>query len=353
MAAGPFPIRYDERITGGISEAHGRSARETKPSRAMFDLLFLTHRVPFPPDKGDRIRTYHILRFLAGRARVHLACLADEPAPAAAHAELRSYCERVAVIPLGASRWWHGLSSLIRGRTVTEGAFHIPALNRIVTDWCATTRFSAVLASASSHVPYLRLPALRGVPAVVDLMDVDSQKWLDFAAVTRGPRSWLYRAEGHRLRQLEAGLPGEFRAVTFVSAAEAALYRQFCAGGGSKWSRTSRFTISAVLVGNAIQLRLWGRSIIARTWTESIVLPDRMAGNHAGLLRELHSRRRPVRAAHQFGQFTGSWSLERCRRMTIRACGGRHRSVTARGLQNKVLEAMAMVSNGRRHRLAA
>ena len=62
--------------------------------------------------------------------------------------------------------------------------------------WAGATRYQAVLASASSLVPYLRLPELRGVPAVVDLVDVDSQKWLDYAAASRGPRAWLYRTEG-------------------------------------------------------------------------------------------------------------------------------------------------------------
>ena len=44
-------------------------------------LLYLTHRVPFPPNRGDRIRSYHILKFLSARADVDLACLADEPGP--------------------------------------------------------------------------------------------------------------------------------------------------------------------------------------------------------------------------------------------------------------------------------
>jgi sugar transferase (PEP-CTERM/EpsH1 system associated) len=86
------------------------------------------------------------------------------------------------------------------------------------------------LASASSLAPYLRLPALRGVPAVIDLVDVDSQKWFDYAAVSRGPAAWLYRHEGHGLRAVERALAGWANAVTVVSAAEATLYQQFCPG---------------------------------------------------------------------------------------------------------------------------
>jgi sugar transferase (PEP-CTERM/EpsH1 system associated) len=78
--------------------------------------------------------------------------------------------------------------------------------------------------------PYLRLPELRDLPAVVDLVDVDSQKWLDYAAAG-GPRAWLYRTEADRLRRLERGLASWARAVTVVSEAEAQVYRAFCPGG--------------------------------------------------------------------------------------------------------------------------
>src|SRR5207302_354626 len=122
-------------------------------------------------------------------------------------------------------RWSRNLriaASLLRGRTASEGAFWVPALRTILRQWSSERRFQAVLASASSMVPYLRLPELRGIPAVVDLVDVDSQKWLDYAAAGGGPRSWLYRLEGSRLRRLEKELPTWARAVTLVSEAEAA-----------------------------------------------------------------------------------------------------------------------------------
>jgi sugar transferase (PEP-CTERM/EpsH1 system associated) len=196
------------------------------------DILYLVHRVPFPPDKGDRIRTFHLLRFLARSANVHLACLADEPIDERVMPALRKHTQRVAIVPLRHwSRRLRALGSLIRGGTASEGAFSAPGLLRVVRHWAGETRFHAVLASASSLVPYLRVPELDGVPAVVDLIDVDSQKWLDYANAGRGPRSWFYRLEGHRLRRLEQELPAWARAVTLVSDAEVRLYRRFCTGG--------------------------------------------------------------------------------------------------------------------------
>jgi sugar transferase (PEP-CTERM/EpsH1 system associated) len=138
----------------------------------------------------------------------------------------------VAVVPVG--QWARGaraLLSLARGGTATEGAFDAPGLRALVRRWAGEAQYCAALASASSLAPYLRLRELAGVPAAVDIMDVDSEKWFDYAATTRGPRAWLYRTEGRRLRRLERALPAWARAVTLVGEAEAGLYRRFCAPG--------------------------------------------------------------------------------------------------------------------------
>jgi sugar transferase (PEP-CTERM/EpsH1 system associated) len=85
-----------------------------------------------------------------------------------------------------------------------------------------------VLASASSLAAYLDLPGLRDVPAIVDLMDVDSQKWSDYADKNRGLRRLVYRLEGVRVRRLERRLARRARALVVVSEAEAALLRAIC-----------------------------------------------------------------------------------------------------------------------------
>jgi sugar transferase (PEP-CTERM/EpsH1 system associated) len=203
------------------------------PNSTRPNVLYLVHRVPYPPDKGDRIRSYHLLRYLSRRAAVHLACLADEPVSAETTAALGDLCARVAVVPLGNwSRWLRAPGSLLSGRSISEGIFHSPGLVEVVRRWVGETSFHVSLASASSMVPYQRLDGLRQVPAVVDLMDVDSQKWLDYAAAERGIRARMYQTEGRRLRELEQTVPSWARAVTLVSDAEADLFRQFCSWDG-------------------------------------------------------------------------------------------------------------------------
>ncbi len=196
------------------------------------DILVLTHRLPYPPDKGERIRAYHMLKFLARRAAVHLVCPADEAVHADSLSALRSICRRVAAVPLGRfARYSRAAMSLLGGRTATEGAFYSPHLRRLIDEWSRGTSFHAVLACSSSMVQYLQSPGLRGVPTVVDLIDADSQKWLDYAAATRGPLKWVYAIEGRRLRRIEQQLPAQVDAVALVSDAEVALLREFCLDG--------------------------------------------------------------------------------------------------------------------------
>ncbi len=197
----------------------------------MSDVLFLVHRVPYPPDKGERIRSFHMLRFLARRCKIHLACLADEPVAPGSIAVLKNLCERLAIVPVGRMRWLRALTALATGKSASVAAFASPPLDQIITGWAKETRFHAALASSSSMVPYLRLPALAEIPAVVDLIDLDSQKWLDYAAASWGPRRWLYTAEGTRLRRFERGIASWARGLTLVSEAEADLYRQHCGPG--------------------------------------------------------------------------------------------------------------------------
>ena len=114
------------------------SARDGGSAR---QLLYVTHRVPFPPDKGDRIRTYNTLRYLAERHHVHLACLADEDVSEEALKTLEGLCRRLVIIPVSSGlRWLRAGWSLLTGGTASVGAFHSKALAQKLQDWSIDTR---------------------------------------------------------------------------------------------------------------------------------------------------------------------------------------------------------------------
>ena len=190
------------------------------------DLLFVTHRVPYPPDKGDRIRTYHLLRFLAEHARVHLASLADEPVSEATHRKLAELCHRVAIVPRRFGHRIRGLRSLILGGTISEATFASKQLTETIRKWTTETDFAGAIASASSVAQYLKTKELESAVRIVDLVDVDSQKWADYAARSAPPLSWIYATESRRLCKLENAICRWANAVTLVSEHEARLLRE-------------------------------------------------------------------------------------------------------------------------------
>jgi sugar transferase (PEP-CTERM/EpsH1 system associated) len=333
-------------------------------------VLYLVHRVPYPPDKGDRIRSYHLLRYLSQRAEVHLACLADEPVAEETTAALKGLCTRIAIVPLGNwSRWLRAPGSLLGGRSISEGVFHSPALVEVLRDWARKTCFHVSLASASSMVPYQRLDELRQVPAVVDLMDVDSQKWLDYAATERGLRARLFLTEGRRLRELEQTLPSLARAVTLVSDAEADLFRQFCSWEGVH-AVTNGVDLDyfrpadpppeengCVFVG-ALDYR---PNVDAACWFSKEVWPMIRRRHPEARLRLVG--RQPVPEVARLAQVPGVevvGQVPDVRPYVAAAAAVVAPLRIARGIQNKVLEAMAMAKpvvaspqglNGLGHRL--
>ncbi|MFO0972209.1 MAG: TIGR03087 family PEP-CTERM/XrtA system glycosyltransferase [Phycisphaerae bacterium] len=165
-------------------------------------ILFLAHRFPCPPDKGDRIRAYHFLRRLAERHRVWCVAFADEPVSAAALAHMREMCVDAVALPVGRWRARAGaLRSFLSGGTATQGALRSELMMRLVQSWAREHAIDTVVAYSSGMAPFaLAVPNVR---RVLDFCDVDSQKWAELAETARGPRRWIWSSEARRLRAAE------------------------------------------------------------------------------------------------------------------------------------------------------
>ena len=128
-------------------------------------ILFLTHRFPYPPNRGDRIRSFRLLEYMSKIADVDLATLCDQPPTQEYVDKLQSYCQRTAFIPWRPfGRWVHAGISLLTGSTMTEGLFSSSALRRQIKSWAAETGYDRVVVFCSSMYPYSRLPELKNVP---------------------------------------------------------------------------------------------------------------------------------------------------------------------------------------------
>jgi len=200
-------------------------------------VLMLTHRVPFPPDRGDRIRAWHLLQQLSRMFDVSLACLADEPVSAVQYAELKRRTHRLAIRRIDPrTTRWRAAAALATGEALTPTALYRRDLAKQIIDWHHAEPFDAVLTYCTGMIRYARLLTnVRHVPRgsgftpirhVLDLVDVDSLKWKRYAETARAPMKWVYGMESRRLRWIEAGIGDWFDAVTVVSDAEAEAYRR-------------------------------------------------------------------------------------------------------------------------------
>lgn len=191
----------------------------------MDDILFLAHRIPYPPDKGDKIRSWHMLRHLAGRARVHLGAFVDDPADMAHADMLRSLCASVKLLPMvGAARALRAGMGLLAGEPLSVALFADAAMRRWVNATVGANPVGGLFAFSGQMAPYA-LPHVRGRRSVMDFVDLDSEKWAQYAREGKGPRAWLYAREARRLLAFEASVAARVDATLFVSEDEAALFR--------------------------------------------------------------------------------------------------------------------------------
>jgi len=190
------------------------------------EILFLAHRFPYPPDRGDRIRSWNILRYLSSRANISLACTTDSVISREQLNLVRSRCRRVLVAPLPPRRRWANAGiHWLCGRSLTEGLFWSKNFAQTLDYWADVITFDHVFVYCSSMLQYAQRPRLRSIPRVVDLVDVDSQKWKDYAQQAGPIHRLIYSSEAHRIARLERQSMESSKAVLLASNAEADLLR--------------------------------------------------------------------------------------------------------------------------------
>ena len=194
----------------------------------MGNVLFLAHRMPFPPDRGDRIRAFNVLKHLARRNRVHLLSFVDDP---------RDIAHRSGLIPYTASRKeiWRSksrvkavLEALASRRPVSLTAFDSPAMHAAVSDVLARRAIDTIYVYSSQMAQYL--PRRGRQRVVMDFCDMDSAKFATYADRARGPMRWMMRREANLLSAFERRVADAVDASLFVSEAEARLFRDSTGG---------------------------------------------------------------------------------------------------------------------------
>jgi len=191
----------------------------------MEPLLYLTHRIPYPPNKGDKVRSYHLLRFLAHRYAVHLGTFVDDEADRAHDGALAPLCASMHVATIHPTRARiRSLAGLLSGEALTLGYYRDEGLAQWVRASVAQHGITRVVVFSAAMAQYVT--QLAGVRTVVDFVDVDSAKWEQYGRSRAWPLSQIYRREGDRLLAFERAVARATDASVFVTAAEADLFRR-------------------------------------------------------------------------------------------------------------------------------
>lgn len=160
----------------------------------MGETLFLAHRIPFPPDRGDKIRSCAMLRELVARGPVHVATFGETEADMAAEAELASVVASHILVRRTISNLRAGLNALAAGKPVSLVAFDSPEIRHFVSRLIATRPIDTIFVFSGQMAQFLP-PSFAG-RVVMDFVDMDSAKFAAYAQAAQGPMKLVHAREG-------------------------------------------------------------------------------------------------------------------------------------------------------------
>lgn len=188
------------------------------------EILFLSHRIPFPPNRGDKIRSHHILRRLARMAPVHVGCFADDHADLAEEVELASLAHSYYLARRTKPLVLAGFQALKQGKPISLTAFRDASMANYVREKLASGRIGTIYVFSSQMGQYV--PDDFAGRVIMDFVDVDSAKFDAYAEKSRGPMGWVNGREGRLLAAEEARLAARADFNLLISRAEADLFAQ-------------------------------------------------------------------------------------------------------------------------------
>jgi sugar transferase (PEP-CTERM/EpsH1 system associated) len=320
-------------------------------------LLFLTHRIPFPPNKGDKVRSYHLLKHLGERYRVHLGTFVDDESDAVHVQRVAPHCATLKAVAMRPSvARLRSAAGLWMGEPLTLPYYRDASLAKWVDAVLRAEAIRKVVVFSSSMAQYVVGRA--GLRTVVDFVDVDSAKWEQYSHSRRWPLASIYGREGRRLLAFERAVAASSHASVFVSEAEARLFarlapecaaRVHCVPNGvdgdfysPEQSRGSPFTAQEEPIVFTGAMDYWP-NVDAVTWFAREILPSITRVRPRARFYVVGMRPTPpVLALARDARVTVTGTVADVRPYVQHARVVVAPMRVARGIQNKVLEGMAM-----------
>jgi sugar transferase (PEP-CTERM/EpsH1 system associated) len=321
----------------------------------MREILFLAHRIPWPADRGDKIRSHHILKRLCEMAPVHVGTFADDGRDMGFVGEMDALLASSHVELREKAQWQAGAEALLTGQPVSVCSFGSGSMHDWVDGLIASGRISHILCFSGQMAQYV--PKDFDGRFIMDFVDVDSVKFESYAGEGNPLMRWINAREGRLLGAFERDVAMQADASLLVSETEAALFR----------SRTGAGTVMALENGidtdfydpaaNLKKLHpVFPDPLIVFTgqmdYRPNIEAVADFAKNAMPRIRSVHREatfaivgRNPTQAVSDLSMLPGvqvTGAVEDVRTWLAAADVVVAPLRIARGVQNKVLEAMAM-----------
>jgi len=192
-------------------------------------LLFLSHRIPYPPNKGDKIRSYHLLKYLCQHYQVYLGTFVDDPEDWQYQSLVADMCTDSCFIELDprAAKLKSTLG-FITGEALSLPYYKDRELEHWIKRVTAEHDIEKLVVYSSAMAQYVMSTSFDFKNMVIDFVDIDSDKWQQYSTRKQWPLNWVYKREAKKLLDFEQKVANKFDSSLFVSSAEAEMFKQFC-----------------------------------------------------------------------------------------------------------------------------
>lgn len=183
------------------------------------NILVITHRLPYPPRDGSRVRAFHMIEHLSSRHNVTVASLARSADEMEASQKLAAHCQRVIVERVSnVVTTFRMMAYLPTSEPSSMAYFYDGRLARRIRQSIAENPLDIIIVHCSSVAQYV--DSIISLPKIMDYVDMDSQKWLSYSRYRRFPLSLGYAIEGRKLAVAEVKIASNFDVCTFITPAE-------------------------------------------------------------------------------------------------------------------------------------
>jgi len=193
----------------------------------MKKLLYLVHRLPYPPNKGDKITSFNLLKYLSQRHNVYMGCFVDDPDDWQYIDYVNEFCTQSCIESLKpTTAKILSIRGLLTGSALSLPYYYNRKLDTWVDKVLENTEIDAVLIFSGVMAQYVSGKLKPEIKSVLDLEDVDSDKWRVYAQEHTWPMNWIYQRESERLLAFESAMANEFDSTVLVSKDEADFFKK-------------------------------------------------------------------------------------------------------------------------------